>query len=131
MANIIDLFNPNDKPFGRLSNNSYHPMIINGKKYDTVTNYIYSNMLTTPILRTMVQNAKIGDVKGINKELMESIDFLSKSNTMTQEQQQSKRLTGFKRLRNVQALYLSRVNKKPVTKYNKLSDKSLFVNHIS
>jgi len=44
MANIIDLFNPNDNPFGRLSNNSYHPIIINGKKYDTVTNYIYSNI---------------------------------------------------------------------------------------
>ena len=39
----IKLFNPNDQPFGNLSNNSSHEMTINGKKYMTVTNYIYSN----------------------------------------------------------------------------------------
>ena len=72
----IELFNPNDKPFGRLSNNAYHPMTIDGKKYDTVTNYIYSNMLTTPTFRNTVQNAKIYGSAGVNKELMTAIDFL-------------------------------------------------------
>lgn len=79
MENTIELFDPNDKPFGRLSNNSYHPMTIDGKKYDTVTNYIYSNMLTSPTLRNIVQNAKIHDTKGVNKELMTAIDFLMES----------------------------------------------------
>ena len=73
---IINLFNPNAVPFGQLSNNSYHPMTINGKKYETVTNYIYSNMLTTPILRSLVQHAKIKAVGGVNKELMTAIDYL-------------------------------------------------------
>ena len=76
MANIIELFNPNDKPFGRLSNNAYHPMVINEKKYDTVTNYIYSSMLTTHMFRVIVQNTKIVVVKGVNTELIEAIDFL-------------------------------------------------------
>jgi predicted NAD-dependent protein-ADP-ribosyltransferase YbiA (DUF1768 family) len=86
MANIIELFNPNDKPFGRLSNNSYHPMTIDGKKYDTVTNYIYSNMLTSNTLRNAVQTAKIGVASGVNKELMTAIDFLivNKSSISTQ-----------------------------------------------
>ena len=83
MTNIIELFNPNEKPFGMLSNNSYHPMTINGKKYDTVTNYIFSNMLTTPMFRSVIQNTKIGDVKGLNTELIEAIDFLSKPSTPT------------------------------------------------
>ena len=52
----IKLFNPNDKPFGRLSNNSYHPITINGKNYPTVTNYILSNMLSTPIWKQILQN---------------------------------------------------------------------------
>ena len=75
----IELFNPNDKPFGKLSNNAYHPMTINGKKYNTVTNYIYSNMLLTPLLRTVVQNAKIRGTSTINQELMGAIDYLLKT----------------------------------------------------
>lgn len=76
MTNIIELFNPNDKPFGRLSNNSYHPIKIDGKNYDTVTNYIYSNMLTTPMLRSVVQNTKIKGYGGVNQELISAIDYL-------------------------------------------------------
>lgn len=72
----IELFNPSEQPFGKLSNNSYHPMTIDGKKYDTVTNYIYSNMLITPMYRTVIQNTKIKAVGGVNKELMDAIDYL-------------------------------------------------------
>jgi len=69
------LFNPNDKPFGRLSNNSYHPITINGKKYPTVTNYILSNMLSTPVWKKILQNTEIGGAKGGNNELIKAIDF--------------------------------------------------------
>ena len=54
----IKLFNPNDKPFGKLSNNAYHPMTIDGKSYPTVTNYILSNMMTTPMWKTILQNTQ-------------------------------------------------------------------------
>lgn len=71
----IKLFNPNDKPFGRLSNNSYHPITINGNKYPTVTNYILSNMLLTPIWKKILQNTEISGAKGGNNELIKAIDF--------------------------------------------------------
>lgn len=71
----IKLFNPNDKPFGRLSNNSYHPITINGKNYPTVTNYILSNMLSTPIWKQILQNTEISGAKGGNNELLKAIDF--------------------------------------------------------
>jgi hypothetical protein len=75
MENII-LFNPNDKPFGMLSNNTYTPMTINKKKYDTATNYILSNMLTSLVDRTIVQNTKIKPEKGLNTNLLKMIDYL-------------------------------------------------------
>jgi len=71
----IKLFNPNDKPFGRLSNNSYHPIKINGKNYPTVTNYILSNMLSTPTWKKILQNTEISGAKGGNNELIKAIDF--------------------------------------------------------
>ena len=71
----IKLFNPNDKPFGRLSNNSYHPITINGKNYPTITNYILSNMLSTPIWKQILQNTEISGAKGGNNELLKAIDF--------------------------------------------------------
>jgi predicted NAD-dependent protein-ADP-ribosyltransferase YbiA (DUF1768 family) len=78
MKNTIELFNPNDKPFGKLSNNYYHPFIVDGKKYETVTNYIYSNMLTNPLYKSLVQNTKIKGLKVINKDLLNAIDYLIK-----------------------------------------------------
>ena len=120
MTNIIELFNPNEKPFGMLSNNSYHPMTINGKKYDTVTNYIFSNMLTTPMFRSVIQNTKIGDVKGLNTELIEAIDFLLKPSTPTKLINQLPKQK--KDFRNVKIRYLKRVTGKD---YTQLSDKKL------
>lgn len=71
----IKLFNPNDKPFGRLSNNSYHPITINGKNYPTVTNYVLSNMLMTPTWKKIIQNTEIGGARGGNNELIRAINF--------------------------------------------------------
>ena len=84
MDNIVKLFNPNDQPFGKLSNNAYHPMIINGKKYGTVTNYILSNMLISPLLRQIVQNTPIKGTTGVNKELINAIDYLININQPVQ-----------------------------------------------
>lgn len=56
---IIKIYNPQEKPFGHLSNNWYYPIRINDKIYPTVTNYILSNMVTTPLYQIILQNAKI------------------------------------------------------------------------
>lgn len=48
MDTIIKIYNPKDTPFGQLSNNSPHSIIINGKRWNTVTNFIFSNLLVTP-----------------------------------------------------------------------------------
>lgn len=74
----IKLFDPNDKPFGQLSNNAYHPMTIDGKSYPTVTNYILSNMMTTPMWKTILQNTQISGARGVNSEMINAIDFFLK-----------------------------------------------------
>jgi predicted NAD-dependent protein-ADP-ribosyltransferase YbiA (DUF1768 family)/ubiquitin C-terminal hydrolase len=82
MSNIkmIKLMNPNDVPFGMLSNHSTHNMIIDGEEYKTVTNYIYSNMLTTPIYKNVIRNMTINySSSNANKNLLKTIDFLIKS----------------------------------------------------
>lgn len=80
--NDIKLFNPNDKPFGQLSNNAYHPMTIDGKSYPTVTNYILSNMMTTPIWKTILQNTQISGARGVNSEMINAIDFFLKNESL-------------------------------------------------
>ena len=45
-------------PFGRLSNNFRQEMYIDDKKWLTVTNFIYSQMLTTPINKIVLRNAR-------------------------------------------------------------------------
>ncbi len=77
---IIKLMNPNDVPFGMLSNHSILPILIDGQEYKTVTNYIYSNMLTTPIYKNAVRNMPINfDSTNVNKNLLKTIDFLIKT----------------------------------------------------
>ena len=58
MTNTIRIFDPNDKPFGWLSNNYTHLMEINRKRWKTVTNYIYANILTYPMYVQEVQMTK-------------------------------------------------------------------------
>ena len=79
----IKLFNPNDKPFGKLSNNAYYPMTIDGKNYPTVTNYILSNMVATPLWKTILQNTQVSGARGVNSEMMNAIDFFIESSKRT------------------------------------------------
>ena len=85
MADTIRLYSPQEIPFGKLSNNSYHPIVINGKKYSTVTNYIFANMATNPSNRNLLQHAEITKGKGSNKELLNAIDYLIKSTEKNSE----------------------------------------------
>ena len=62
MVQTIKIFNPKDRPFGWLSNNYRHLMFIDNNRYLTVTNYIYSNMLSTPQYRTILKNSPVNKV---------------------------------------------------------------------
>ena len=59
MKQVVKIYNPQDVPFGPLSNNYVHPMVIDGKIWNTVTNYIFSNLLVTPLYKNILQNADI------------------------------------------------------------------------
>jgi predicted NAD-dependent protein-ADP-ribosyltransferase YbiA (DUF1768 family) len=60
---MIKIFNPKNIEYGSLSNNYTHDMNIYSKKrgmesYKSVTNYIYSNLLNSPIYRGKIKNCK-------------------------------------------------------------------------
>ena len=59
MDTIINIYNTKDVPFGQLSNNYPHSMVIDDKRWNTVTNYTLSNMLTTPLYKSIIQYADI------------------------------------------------------------------------
>ena len=72
MSKTIKILNPKDKPFGRLSNNYVHYMKFSSQeissqdteKYRTVTNYIYANILKTPMYKQEIRaTKKIRDIK--------------------------------------------------------------------
>ena len=73
---IVELFNPKDHPYGRLSNHSRHQMTIDGERYDTVTNYILSHMLTSPYGRRLVKDTAVKPIKRKNTELIAAIDHM-------------------------------------------------------
>ena len=54
----IKIFNPKKKPYGILSNNAYFPIQIDKKKYKSVTQYIYSNLLCSGTYQILVRNQK-------------------------------------------------------------------------
>jgi predicted NAD-dependent protein-ADP-ribosyltransferase YbiA (DUF1768 family) len=56
---VIKIYNPREFPFGPLGNSSRHDMVIDGKRWTTVTNYILSNMLIVPIYKMILQQAPI------------------------------------------------------------------------
>ena len=56
MSSTISFFDPKKKPFGSLSNNFPHRMFLDGLEWNTVTNYIFSNLLTTDIYKDLVKN---------------------------------------------------------------------------
>ena len=53
----IKIFSTHNSPYARLSDNFRQDMIIDGVRYQTATNYIYSNMLSTPTWRTIIRRA--------------------------------------------------------------------------
>lgn len=54
----IKIFNPRHKPYGILSNNAYYPIEVKGKKYRSVTHYIYSELLCEGTYQNLVRNQK-------------------------------------------------------------------------
>lgn len=68
-SDVLKIYNPNDFPFGPLSNNYLFDMNIDGKRWSTVTNYILSNMINTPLYKLSLQQAQIKEsVKKTNIE---------------------------------------------------------------
>lgn len=66
---IIRIFNPQDLPFGPLSNDYVNQYELDGKKWPSVTNYILSNMLIIPSYRLAIQVADTTpDTQKINIE---------------------------------------------------------------
>lgn len=54
----VKIFNPTQKPFGVLSNNSYSPIIIDNEEWKSVTQYIYTQVQCKPSYRSLVKNQK-------------------------------------------------------------------------
>lgn len=53
------IYSPKDIPFGPLSNNYKRRMRLDEKLYETVTNYVYSQLLNTPQYKLSIQKSKI------------------------------------------------------------------------
>jgi predicted NAD-dependent protein-ADP-ribosyltransferase YbiA (DUF1768 family) len=63
MAKTIKIFNPKEKPYGSLSNNSTSYFELDDKKWKTVTHYTYANLLHFPTFKELVKNQiKVKDV---------------------------------------------------------------------
>ena len=68
MTEVIKFFDPNDKPFGKLSNNYKHNIKLeDGKTCLTVTNYIYASILKRPSHKRIVCSAKKDVIQTFNK----------------------------------------------------------------
>jgi predicted NAD-dependent protein-ADP-ribosyltransferase YbiA (DUF1768 family) len=79
MVNTIKIFNPRDYPFGKLSINNKDDFYLNNKLYPSVSNYIYSNLLRTPLFKQVIQNIKISELeKEFNILLSEEINTIVK-----------------------------------------------------
>lgn len=57
--NKIHIYNPNDSPYGPLSNDYFHSMKIDGSVWNTVSNYLYSNLLIYPNHINLMRTASI------------------------------------------------------------------------
>ena len=69
MVQRIEIFSPKEYPFGPLSINYTDNLYIDSKKYPTVTNYIYSNLLQNPNNQNIIQSIKIKDLNNKYNEL--------------------------------------------------------------
>ena len=81
MVNTIKIFNPREYPFGKLSINNRDELYIDNKLYPTVSNYIYSNLLRTPLFKQVIQNIKISDLEKEFSNLLnqETLTIVKKS----------------------------------------------------
>jgi len=59
---IIEIFNPKSIPYGTLSNNSESNMTINNEKWSSVTQYIYTNMLSSFLYRDKLKTTELKDI---------------------------------------------------------------------
>ena len=64
----LKIYNPQDIPFGPLSNNYLSPINIDGLFYPTITNYILSNLFIVPMDRMIMQMAPIKGKPNIDVE---------------------------------------------------------------
>ena len=92
-SETILIYDPKTSPFGQLSNNAVRLMIIDEKQWSTVTNYILSNMLSTPIYRSILQTATThGVTKKINvsdtvKQLIANMEARGQTVTASETEQ--------------------------------------------
>ena len=127
MSSHIRLYSPQDKPYGSLSNNSYHPITIDGKQYSTVTNYVFSNMLVNPSNQTLLQHAEITGGSGANQELLNAINYLTnKSKTLTGDKTTLVPKTTFLQREIARRIsFLAKKTKKDRSYYEKMSSKKI------
>lgn len=83
----------NQFPFGNLSNNALTPFFLDGVKWPTVTNYLYSNLLTIPIYRRLMQFSPIlgSNIKNIQSTIDEQIRLktIEKGRILTDDEKQT------------------------------------------
>lgn len=83
MTEVIKIFDPKDKPFGILSNNYKQFMYIDRKEWRTVSSYIYSSILTSPLYKQAIRLMK--NTKNLKQEFVkfyeEEINQIVKKST--------------------------------------------------
>jgi len=57
MSTTITIFDPNEKPFGQLSNNYRHKMSIKGSIWYTVSQFIYVSILKNQLFKNQLLDA--------------------------------------------------------------------------
>ena len=81
MEKSIYILDPKDIPYGPLSNNYEYYFELDGKKWKSVTNYILSNMLKTPIYRLTLEianpnfNSKQDSIKSDLQKTIKNIEL--------------------------------------------------------
>jgi len=60
---VVKLFDSNDIPFGKLSISNFDYLHIDGQIWSTAINYIFANMLSTPLYQNFVRNARVSGRK--------------------------------------------------------------------
>ena len=58
----VEIFNPRDWPFGKLSINQHFEIISGDKRWSSVTNYIYSALLSQQVNRDILSNMNVRNI---------------------------------------------------------------------